>query len=190
MHLSCASSGPNLMCMLFRIDHRDRITTVSDQWTAMSNESGADHLFPGAEVGKPYRDYISSNQVAEIYRTFIERIRLMREVVHFPVRADTSREKRFLALDIEAVEGGAIEFRLELVRTEPRSPGDWSPPPEEDEMLRMCSFCRRAQWDLEWMELEAVMEVGDLFGAFKHWQVSHGSCPDCLKERLAELKED
>lgn len=173
--------------MLFRIDHRDRITTISDGWAALARESGADHLFPGAELGKPYRDYIRSGQIAEIYRTFIERIRLRRDVVRFPMRGDTARERRFLMLEMEAVEGGDIEFRLELERTEPRPPDDWSTPPEEDEMIRMCSFCRRAQWDLEWMELEHVMREGDLFGAFKYWQVSHGSCPDCLKERLAEL---
>jgi hypothetical protein len=173
--------------MHFRIDHRDRVATVSDEWSTAARESGADHLFPGAEVGRPYRDFIRSNQVAEIYRTFLERVRLRRDVVRFPVRADTARERRFLALEMEAVAGGAIELRLTPHRTEPRPPGDWTAPPEEDEMIRMCSFCQRAQWDLEWMELDQAMEAGDLFGAFTHWQISHGSCPDCLKERMREI---
>jgi hypothetical protein len=173
--------------MLFRIDHRDRVATVDEEWATLARESGADPLCPGAEVGRPYRDFIRNNQVAEVYRIFLERVRLRREVVRFPVRADTAREKRFFLLEIEAVEGGAIELRLKLEGTEPRAPGDWSTPPEEDEMIRMCSFCQRAQWDLEWMELAEAMEAGDLFGAFTHWQISHGSCPDCLKERMLEI---
>ena len=136
----------------------------------------------------PYRDTIRNNQVAEVYRTLLERLRLRRDVVRFPVRADSGRERRFLTMEIEVVEAGAVEFRLKLERTEPRPSSDWTPPPEEDEMIRMCTFCHRAQWDLEWMELERVLEAGDLFGDFKFWQISHGSCPDCLAERLKEIK--
>jgi hypothetical protein len=174
--------------MLLRIDHRDRVAAIGDEWRRIARESGADHLLPGAEVGRPYRDYIRSNQVAEVYRMFLEDLRARRETVRFPVRADTAREKRRFLLEIESVGGGVVEFHLTPEGSEPRSPGDWGTPPEEDEMIRLCSSCKRAQLDLEWMELERAMEVGDLFGSFKHWQISHGWCPDCLKERMHELQ--
>jgi len=173
--------------MFFRLDQRDRVEAIGEQWASLARESGAEHLFPGAAVGKPYRDFIRGNQVAEVYRTFLKRIRLRREVVRFPIRADTARERRFFALEIEVVDGGGIVFRLAPEGTEPRPASDWATPPDVDEMIRMCSFCQKAQWDLEWMELEQAMKEGDLFGAFRHWQVSHGSCPDCLKERMAEI---
>lgn len=118
----------------------------------------------------------------------IDRIRLRRDTAQVPVRADSARQERHFTMEMETVEAGAVEFRLELERTEERAPGDWSPPPEEDEIIRMCSFCHRAQWELEWMELEDAIGAGDLFGARTHWQISHGSCPDCLEERMKEIR--
>jgi len=174
--------------MIFRIDNRDRVASVSEEWANLALETGVDPLFPGAEVGKPWRGFMRGNQVAQIYRMLIDRIRLRRDTVHFPLRADSAREIRHFAMEMEVVGAGEVEFRLELERSEPRAPSDWAPPPEEDEMLRMCSFCHRAQWDLEWMELEDAIRQGDLLGEFTHWQISHGSCPDCLQERMKEIQ--
>lgn len=39
--------------MIFRIDNRDRVEHVSEEWAALSRETGVDPLFPGAEVGRP-----------------------------------------------------------------------------------------------------------------------------------------
>ena len=174
--------------MIFRIDNRDRVAAVSDEWAQLARETGVDALFPGAEVGKPWRKFMRSNQVAQIYKMLIDRIRLHRDTARFPVRADSAREHRYFSMEMEVVGAGDVEFRLALDRTEPRAPGDWAPPPEEDEMIRMCSFCHRAQWDLEWMELEEAIRQGDLLGEFKHWKISHGSCPDCLEERMKEIQ--
>ena len=52
-----------------------------------------------------------------------------------------------------------------------------------ESFLRVCAWCRRIDYKGEWMKLEDFMEQG--FDT----PTTHGICPECLRQRKAELAQ-
>jgi hypothetical protein len=51
-----------------------------------------------------------------------------------------------------------------------------------EEFIRMCSWCRKVCCDGEWMTMEKYLNSQYAV------QTTHGMCPDCLKDKVEELK--
>jgi hypothetical protein len=52
-----------------------------------------------------------------------------------------------------------------------------------EDFLRICGWCRRVCYNDEWLALE------NYFNSKFATRTSHGMCPDCLKKKVAELKQ-
>lgn len=51
-----------------------------------------------------------------------------------------------------------------------------------EEYLRVCGWCRKVCHDGEWLTME------DYFSSKFSTRTSHGMCPECLQNKVAELK--
>lgn len=52
-----------------------------------------------------------------------------------------------------------------------------------EDFLRICGWCRRVCYNDEWLALEHY------FNSKFATRTSHGMCPDCLKKKVEELKQ-
>jgi hypothetical protein len=174
--------------MIYRTDSEGLLSFVDEAWNEFAVANSAPHIAGHLVVGAPVESFIENSDIITVYRALLTRARGLGEPIRFPFRADSARLKRHMLMEIKALRDGGFEFRTEMLSEEPKKASEWALPPEEDEILRMCSFCGRARWDLEWHEIDEVIRLADLFGERKYWKISHGSCPDCLSRRMREIK--
>lgn len=53
-----------------------------------------------------------------------------------------------------------------------------------ERLLLICASCRRVEADGQWLAFEAYIERRD------HLLTSHGLCPTCYRQQMAELPDD
>lgn len=172
------------------IDAEDRIVGVSPSWKGFAVHNNAHGLAEGVE-GTPLLDHISEPATKRIYGKAIEKVRRTGRDLTLPFRCDGPHVRRFMELRITAEGDGRLRFRSRLGRSELRPPVallDAAAPRSRDDLVSVCSWCKRVQAGEEWLEAEdAVVRLG-LEGADHLPEVSHGICPACREAMTRRVK--
>lgn len=175
--------GDLLPTVAYRIDDRDVVTWVNDEFSAFAENSGAADLV-GRVVGRPIWNFLDGDVVRHVYRILFERVRGRDLIVWIPLRCDSPDQARAGHLQIVALPDGAIEIQSRLRAGRPRSPLqliDPTAPRDEQAFLKMCAWCKRVEDSGRglWRDPEEAVLDLRLFERETMPRITHGICPRC-----------
>ncbi|HVP29335.1 MAG TPA: hypothetical protein VMW35_09270 [Myxococcota bacterium] len=183
------ASGDNECVYL--VDARDRIRSVGPGWVGFAKANSAPELTPEAVVGRSLWDFVAGLEVRHLYRILLEKVRSLRRRVAVPFRCDAPDLRRFVELVMLPSDGRDVEFRVRILRQEPRAFVRLldASAPRSDELLRICSWCKRVLLPGEEpMEVEDAVARLDLFDRRELPGLTHTICPACERQ-LEERSE-
>ena len=97
-----------------------------------------------------------------------------------------------MQLTIAQKKDDLIQFDSELVKEEYRETQNLleTQAARTDEMLLVCSWCKKVKVGEEhWLEIEDAVAELSLFEQETFPRISHGLCPKCFDNLMAELEE-
>ena len=94
-----------------------------------------------------------------------------------------------MELTVIPLANGDIEFDSRLIREEERNEIPLFDPdaPRSEELVVVCSWCKRVKVNDHWLEVEDAVKLLGLFNAARMPRISHGICPHCFEQINANL---
>jgi hypothetical protein len=169
----------------YRIDASDVILHVSPEWVEFALENEANELVLPGVVGKALWPFIADGDTRHLYRVILEKVRSARAVMCFSYRCDAPHMRRYMEMVVRPWDAKGVEFNSRIVREVPRTSIPLLSPTaaRSDEMIRMCSWCKRVAIP-EWLEVEEAIQRLRPFEKDYLPQITHGICGDCQKQML------
>jgi hypothetical protein len=164
------------------LDAADTIIEVDEEWLEFARANDAPELTRRMVVGRPLRDFIDGPEVVVFTDLLTAAARRKGVALAVPFRCDSARLRRFMTMTLEAGAGGILHLEYRVDRTEAREeePLFDRAAPRSEELVYLCSWCRRVRSDETWRDVEDGIALGDLFGRGEAMpKLSHGICGDC-----------
>ena len=183
---------PPLRECRYSIDSRDRIRRVGADWNLFAETNRAHQLaHPGAVLGRRLWDFFAGASVRQLNQLLGEQVRREQRGVVVPIRCDSPDRRRFMELRIEPAPEGGLDFCARVVREEPRPAVALLDLRyrRSDELLRICSWCKRVLLDDELVEVEEAVRRLGLFGRRELPDLTHticGPCDEVLERKAAK----
>ncbi|MCB1693869.1 MAG: hypothetical protein KDI19_13965 [Pseudomonadales bacterium] len=167
----------------YAIDRFDILTDVDDEWERFAAENGAPDLTRDSVVGRSIFSFIAGSETRQIYRELFVRARHNPAPIVIPFRCDAPAIRRDMTLEVIGNSIGDIELTGRLLSAEAREAvaalGDVA---RSDEIVRMCSWCKRVDIEGNWVDLEVATRELSLFASYPLPRFSHGICTRCTAE--------
>ena len=169
--------------IVYRIDENDLIYWLSPNWLdfATLNFAG-DSCHPKNIIGKPLNTFIKCEKTIYLYDLILNHVRNNNKTVSFPFRCDAPELRRGLSFKIIPLANNHVEFRSTLEWTEfrPQVTLLHHSDCRIDDVLSICSICKKVEVEESWEEVEVAMNHFKLGEAKKLPSLSHGYCPECF----------
>lgn len=176
--------------VIYHLDTADRITAVNSAWDDFARANG----WPApsdAIIGRPLWDFISGAEVISLWRTLFEVVRGGRSSCRIPFRCDSPELRRDMSLEIVPSSDYMLECRATTLQTQPHLRTPLAPSYASDlsphEFVRLCSWCKKMHVADDWIDLAAGIHELQLFEIYQMPVLSHGICPGCRDNMLANL---
>lgn len=175
----------------YTIDSEDRITSVCQNWCEFARDNKAtDQCTSPLILGRTLWDFISDMETRHIYELMVQQVRMSNKQANVTINCDSPDLKRLIEITINPLDGNSIEFSSTIVEEEERDALPILDPSVERsrELVKICSFCKKiAVSENEWLETsQAVARLG-LFGQSPMPKLSHGMCPECYSNVMADM---
>ncbi|MDZ7685643.1 MAG: hypothetical protein U5O39_12050 [Gammaproteobacteria bacterium] len=157
------------------------LTAVDDDWITFAETNAAPALTRQAIFGRSIFDFIADSESRQLYSAIFDKVRHTGEESVIPFRCDSPDTRRFMELCVKREPGDHVTLESVMIREEHRPVAELlnTDRPASDELVLMCSWCKRIDVDGTWMEIEDAMRELDLFSQEVLPQLSHGICDDC-----------
>lgn len=172
-------TGASHSTIEYRVDGNNVIVDVRGPWRELASANGAPEL--AEPIGQDLLETIAGGSTRMVTKDLLDRVRATRRTVEIPFRCDAPDRRRFMRLRLLPVGERGIAFRSWLVREEERPPVRILDIQEarSDELLKICSWCKKVDADGEWLELEEAADRLALFEAPLLPDLTHGICDEC-----------
>ncbi len=171
----------------YAIDDQDHLIRLDQGYYRFAAENGWSEA--GDSLGRSLWDFVAGNEMRNLQRMLVRRIRDEVRNVKLPFRCDGPKVRREMDIQIAAHPSGKVVLFSARLRSEETreaiQPMLDPSSPRDDETLEMCGWCDRFNVDGEWMEIEEAAARLELFGRLELPQISHGICPGCNEMLLA-----
>lgn len=174
----------------YTIDETDRIIAVNQAWSRFAMCNGGGRLAPAMVTGRLLWDLIPA--AGPLYAPILHAVRHARRIVRLEFRCDAPSLRRLLELSLVPGPRGQVEFRVRPLRLSARSPVALlaDDTPRTADRVVVCSWCKRVNVEVEWLEVEQALQRLRLFHHTVLPQVSHGVCPRCAEALLEATHHD
>lgn len=183
------SAAPTARSIIYRVDARDRIISVNEQWSQFASSNQGELVMPEHILGQELLGAVSDPSVRQLYREILKRVR-GGAAVSFDYRCDAPDWRRTFAMTVRLLADGNVEFESTLLHEEARptvallSPGE----KRNDTFLIVCSWCQRVKLsDNLWLPVEEAVRELRLLEAEQLPAISHGICRRCSETMMAGL---
>ncbi len=168
----------------YEVGEEWKIVALDSAWSMFAVANGAPQLAAPAPIGRSIFDFISDSTTALLYQRVFERVYETREPVTLPFRCDSPAARRWLEIDIRPRRALGLTLHSRVVREEPRDEVTLlaADVPRSDEIVRMCSWCKRIAADDRWYEVEEAIALMRVFEKDAVPVLTHGICPHCYEE--------
>ena len=173
----------------YSVDANNIIQGVSDNFISFAHENMEIEIDNDIFVGRSIYKFMAGVEVKHLYELLIHHVRSTTKEVIVPFRCDSPSLRRYMELRITCLAADEVQFESTLVREESRDPVkllDYAETNSE-ELLRMCSWCKRVSIDEMWVELEVSIQKLGLFNEAPFPLITHGICEQCLENVKAEM---
>ena len=173
----------------YAIDADDVVVPAGDEWSRFARQNDApelDELAPDRTLWS----YFGSDEVRDVWRLLIDRVRSTQAPAHVPLRCDAPHMRRWFEMTITPEPGGVVRFRSALTFEESRPAVAFL----DDEIERdgdrpavpVCSWCGEGHDGSHWRRIEDVVRdlrlLEDLMPS-----IDYGICPSCRDLMSTEL---
>lgn len=168
--------------MIYRIDRDDRLVYADGAFHRFAEAAGVPDL-PARWLGQSVWRCIDDDELRSVFVALVGRARAGR-VVKVHSRCDSDSVSRSFVMEIAPTGEGGVEFRCGLGEARIAA----APRLSSSELLRVCAWCWRADYD-GWRGIEEVVQTEGLLDRPAVPIITHGICDACLGETAAELDE-
>jgi hypothetical protein len=177
------TSAPELQTYRYRIDGDGLLREVSPNWDAFALANEGAHLVSEHVLGRSLLEFISDETARMLYGLLFQRIGDRGQAVRFPFRCDSPDLRRFMEMTLlPGGDGGVVlESRVKRVEARPAIAFLDVTAARSDELVRVCSWCKRALHEGTWLELEDFIGRSSLMSGSTLPLVTHGMCPACAR---------
>jgi hypothetical protein len=166
---------------VYRIDARDKLTHVNDDWVAFAQQNQAPELVPGNLLGEEIWLFIRGQTIRDLYQAMFDRVRVLRTELIAPFRCDSPDTVRQMELTMRPLPQGGIEFDGRVL-----SMGTRENVYLFDRYVRrtrrtiaICSFCRRLEVGGHWLEASEAVSRYPYFSGTAQPKLSEEICTGC-----------
>jgi hypothetical protein len=181
--LSSRSTIPNQPPTIYRIDRTDRIVYVDEAWNEFARQNGAEGLLTRV-LGRNLWEFVSGRELKRLYFDWFSRIRASGTSARLNFRCDAPDRERLMEIEISPRLGGVVEIRCQTIAERPR-PTLYlltDAPARSNALLTLCSLCKRAKVNKEWLELEEAVQRLGLIEGTPMPMINHGICQVCTDQ--------
>lgn len=173
----------------YDLDARLRLVAVDDRWKAFAEANDAPELVPPGPIGRYLVDAIADEATAHLYEELFHRVAANGRTATVAIRCDSPVVRRYLDLTIRRREDGfRVETAVTRVETSPGGAILQRAARRSDQLLRMCSWCKRVDVSGIWQELDIAVERLRLFERDAMPQITHAMCAECYARVEATLE--
>lgn len=178
------------MQFIYRINASADLVYVDENWAGFLAENGSGRTVPDAFLGSCLWNHFSDASTINLYQALIARARRLDREVIVPFRCDAPDRRRYMQMHVRSVAAGEIEFCSVLLREEPRTAVALlnSRALRSQEMIRMCSWCKKIHVGDSWREVEEAIGILNLFEVPSLPRITHTICRDCAEEILRKIE--
>ncbi len=181
---------PASMVVEYSIDANDVVIDVGQSWADFARDNDAPELVV-LPSDRTLWAYFDSDEVKELWRLLVERVRAMQQGAEVPFRCDAPDARRWFDMSITPESDGRVHFRCVLVFEEARPSVSLLDIHLERDVglapVPLCGWCGRAQHGSRWLDIEELVRAARLLERSSMPPISHGTCPSCREEMSAEL---
>ena len=172
-----------------RIDRNDRICYLDDDWERFAAGNCGGGLTGDSLLGTSLYGHIEGEVTTHLYKLLVERVRRTGDEVRVAIRCDQPDARRWLSIRRSPFEHEGVEFHALVDKVERREPVALLDPLVErgDQVLRVCSWCKKAEREGAWREIEEVIMEDQLFLRTELPMLTHGCCESCYETVMAKL---
>lgn len=173
-----------------RIDSRDTLIEVNEQWLAFARENGAGHLSKETVLGRNLFSFISDAETSHVYSLLFQRVRKTLRVVSVHFRCDSPGQRRRFLMEIIPRANGVIEMATRVLEIESRPDALLLDPcaMRDTRLVRVCSWCKRVEVEGHgWLEVEDAAERLCLMERETLPGITHAMCRDCFQRMHGDM---
>ena len=178
----------NNCCVTYRINERDEIIAVNDDWCRYASDHGWEGISPDKVLHRPIYNYITDSTTSSLYQYLFKRVR-GGSSVRYNFNCESSSHRRVMEMTVKSFgDAGELELKARMLCKQARNiqRHDSANSPNEDEFLRACGWCCRIDLEGYWIEVEdAVARLG-VFEFSRLPKLTHGICKECFAEMLKD----
>ena len=176
-------------CISYRINSREEITFINDEWFRFAADNNALELVRDNILNCSLWDFISDEKVKHIYQEILRRVN-SGHFMKFKLRCDSPEMRRIIEISITPLKDGEVQFDSKIIWTEARmNPILFKQNvPRTDNLVIICSWCNKIETrNGNWQEVEEAVETLRLFELETLPLTSHGMCGACFEKVTSEL---
>lgn len=179
----------NEIAIEYEIDADDSFVSIGGDWDEFAEKNGAPGLTADCLLGKSLWAYVSGADVASLYRVLVGRVRESKRAVNFDFRCDSPDKRRWFHLIVTPLPDDCLRFYSIPLKEEERPPVSLfeDAAPRNDELLTVCSVCKKVNFADAWIEVEDAVKRLHLLENEPLPQISHGLCCECYTRLLEGL---
>ncbi|MEJ2502823.1 MAG: hypothetical protein P8177_05825 [Gemmatimonadota bacterium] len=173
----------------YRLDASNIITGVGPGWDEFARENGGTGAVADRVVGRHLLDFVAGRPARQLMLRLLEAVRSAGAPVRVPFRCDSPDQRRYMAWNGVAEEGGGVRIVTRLLDEEARSTVDLlrTARARRGAPVTVCSWCKRIRGpDGAWLDAEVAIERLALFMDLRVPALTHGICPTCSERILDE----
>jgi hypothetical protein len=173
----------------YLLDPDDVVRPVGDGWAAFADAGEADELVDGP-TGTLW-DGIGDDDVRDLWRTAVARVRDHRRPVEFDFRCDGPSVRRWYRMTITPRADGALRFRsvltADMERPDVAALHRDARVPSDRPVVQVCCWCAEASDGDRWHTLEEVLAAAGALDTDVVAPISYGICPRCRASVAAAM---
>ena len=173
----------------YSIDADDIVITVDEDWAAFARENDAPELVE-LDPARTLWSYFDSEEVRDLWRLLIERVRAKQAQARVPLRCDAPHMRRWFEMTITPEPDNIVHFRSVLVFEQPRPTvsllGPHTERDNEAPAVPVCSWCGKGHDGSRWREIEELVRDLRLLEILMP-SITYGICPTCRDIMSADL---
>ncbi len=124
----------------YRINIRDEITFINDEWFQFASANDASSLTRENVLYRSLWDFISDNKLKYLYQEILRRVKAGHSL-KFNLRCDLPEMRRIFEMKITPQKDGELQFDSRIIWTQARYACDYfkNNTPRTDNLLIICS---------------------------------------------------
>ncbi len=175
--------------VVYRLNDRDELVFANPAWDRFAAANSGEFVTAERALGRSLWGFISDATTRQLYRDVLRRVRGGRPV-RFNFRCDSPAIRRLMEMDVTLAAAGGVEFRTRALSEDSRPFQALLAPSalHSDELMRMCSWCKKVDVGGAWAEVEEAVARLRLFERALLPSITHGICDPCYEGMARALR--